>query len=122
MNRPFVRPVVCVLLVVFSIPFAALSSPPRPDVLLQTMQRELQRATASLAKADPAPYFLSYSVVDVDAMTIAGANGALIVSAITHRRQADVMMRVGSSALDNTHSQSRPSGITSGALPLHDDA
>ncbi len=122
MNRPFVRPVVCVLLVVFSIPFAALSSPPRPDVLLQTMQRELQRATASLAKADPAPYFLSYSVVDVDGMTIAGANGALIASAITHRRQADVMMRVGSSALDNTHSQSRPSGITSGALPLHDDA
>lgn len=31
------------------------------------------------------------------------------------------MMRVGSPALDNTHSQSRPSGIVSGALPLTDD-
>jgi TldD protein len=30
-------------------------------------------------------------------------------------------MRVGSPALDNTHSQSRPSGIASGALPLRDD-
>ena len=30
-------------------------------------------------------------------------------------------MRVGSPSLDNTHSQSRPSGITSGLLPLGDD-
>jgi predicted Zn-dependent protease len=30
-------------------------------------------------------------------------------------------MRVGSPALDNTHNESRPSGMTSGALPLTDD-
>src|SRR5277367_4459960 len=115
------RSVVCTLLFLCGIPLAALSSPPRPDVLLQAMQRELQRATTSLAKSDPAPYYLSYAVSDGDGTTIAGTGGGLIALTSVHRRVADVMMRVGSSALDNTHSQSRPSGITSGALPLRDD-
>ena len=115
------RAAVSSLLLLCGIPLAALSSPPRPDVLLQTMQRELQRATSSLAKSDPAPYYLSYAVSDGDGATIAGSGGGLLASTSVHRRQADVMMRVGSSALDNTHSQSRPSGITSGALPLRDD-
>ena len=115
------RAAVCCLLLLCGIPLAALSSPPRPDVLLQAMQRELQRATASLAKSDPAPYFLSYAVSDGDGTTIAAASGGILVSTSIHRRTADVMMRVGSTALDNTHSQSRPSGITSGSLPLRDD-
>jgi TldD protein len=115
------RSVVCALLFLCGIPLAALSSPPRPDVLLQAMQHELQRATTSLAKSDPAPYYLSYAVSDGDGTTIAGTGGGIIASTSIHRRVADVMMRVGSSALDNTHSQSRPSGIISGALPLRDD-
>src|SRR5271168_381468 len=121
MKRISFRSAICSLLLLCGIPLAVLSSPPRPDVLLQTMQRELQRATTSLAKSDPAPYYLSYAVSDGDGATIAGASGALIISNSARRREADVMMRVGSSALDNTHSQSRPSGITSGALPLRDD-
>jgi len=122
MNRFLSRLVICSLLVLCSIPLAAIPSPPPNDVLLQTMQRELKRATDALAKADPAPYFLSYSVADGDALLIASVNGALVTSTGARRRQADVMMRVGSSALDNTHSQSRPSGISSGAVPLDDDA
>src|ERR1700691_2342704 len=121
MTRFHFRAAVCALLLLCGIPLAALSSPPRPDVLLQAMQRELQRATPSLAKSDPAPYYLSYAVSDGDGTTIAGPGGGLVVSNSTHRRVADVMMRVGSSALDNTHSQSRPSGIISGTLPLRDD-
>ena len=121
MNRFHFRSVVCAVLFLCGIPLAALSSSPRPDVLLQAMQHELQRASTSLAKSDPAPYYLSYSVTDVDGTTIAGTGGGLIISTSLHRRVADVMMRVGSSALDNTHSQSRPSGIISGTLPLRDD-
>ena len=121
MTRFHFRAAVCSLLLLCGIPLAALSSPPRPDVLLQAMQRELQRATTSLAKSDPAPYYLSYAVSDGAGTTIAGTQGGLIVSNSVHRRVADVMMRVGSSALDNTHSQSRPSGIISGGLPLRDD-
>jgi TldD protein len=85
------------------------------------MQRELERATTALAKADPAPYFLSYEVSDGSGVAIIATNGTILSSTNAHRRQADVMMRVGSQALDNTHGQSRATGITSGALPLRDD-
>ena len=64
-------------------------------VLLDTIQRELHRATAALAKTDPSPYYLSYSVADANSATIVGTSGSLIVSSEVHRRMADVMMRVG---------------------------
>ena len=121
MTRFHIRTAMCALIVLCGLPFAARSSPPEPDVLLQTMQHELKRATTSLAKSDPAPYYLAYAVNDGEGTTIAGSDGGLIISTTQHRRQADVMMRVGSPALDNTHSQSRPSGITSGGMPLRDD-
>jgi len=121
MKRSLLRPGVCVLAILACIPVVALSSTPHPDVLLQTMQRELQRAVNALAKSDPSPYFVSYAVVDADVVAVAGVNGSIVTSTRVRRRQADVMMRVGSASLDNTHGQSRPSGITSGALPLRDD-
>ena len=112
---------ICFLAAASSVPLTAVPSAPRTDVLLAAMQGELHRAMASLGKADPASYYLSYAVADAHSVTIAGTAGSLIVSSETHRRQADVMMRVGSAALDNTHSQNRPSGIASGPLPLNDD-
>jgi len=102
-------------------PLSALTSGPTANIVLTTMQQELQRATKSLAKTDPAPYYMSYAVTDTDETAVAASNGSVIYSASVDRRQADVMMRVGSVALDNTHSQSRASGITSGLLPLNDD-
>jgi TldD protein len=92
-----------------------------PDPVLKAMQGELSRATSDLAKSDPAPYFLSYTVNDQDLFVLVGAYGSLLTDAALRRRQADVTMRVGSPALDNTHGQSRPSGMTSGPLPLGDD-
>ena len=114
-------PFIVLLIAASGFPLASLHSATTSDVLLETMQKELRRASDALAKADPATYYLSYSVSDATAVTIAGSTGSLIVSNEGHRRQADVMMRVGSAALDNTHSQSRPSGIVSGSLPLSDD-
>jgi predicted Zn-dependent protease len=122
MRRAFLRLFICLFVAACGIPLTALHSAPRPDVLLDTMQRELHRAIASLEKSDPATYYLSYSVADATSVTIAGTAGSLIVSSEGHRRQADVIMRVGSAALDNTHSQNRPSGIVSGSLPLSDDS
>jgi TldD protein len=121
MTRPLTRPILLVLLVACTVPIGALSSPPAQDVLLDTMQRELKRATSSLAKSDPAPYYMSFAVNDSTGFTVGATSGSLFVSMKINRRQADVMMRVGSPSLDNTHSQSRPSGITSGLLPLGDD-
>jgi TldD protein len=92
------------------------------DTVLKAMQAELERASTSLAKSDPAPYFTSYTVNDQDVVVLVGSYGSLVTNAAVKRRQADVTMRVGSPALDNTHGQSRPSGMTSGALPLGDDS
>jgi TldD protein len=91
------------------------------DAMLQTMQAELNRAKTDLAKSDPAPYFLSYTVYDQDQIFIAGAYGALLSDTASKRRNTDVTMRVGTPELDNTHGQSRSSGMTSGNLPLEDD-
>ena len=120
MNKAKRRFVVLCLLVLCGIP--SFSAGSAPDSLLQTMQRELKRANTLLATSEPAPYYLSYAVTDIDGSMIVAANGSLMISTSVHRRLADVMMRVGSPALDNTHNKSRGSGITSGALPLNDDS
>jgi TldD protein len=91
------------------------------DPILKVMQSELARATASLGKSDPAPYYLGYTVNDQDIVVLIGSYGSLLTDAGLRRRQADVTMRVGTTALDNTHGQSRSSGMTSGSLPLGDD-
>lgn len=91
------------------------------DPVLNVMQAELTRATTDLSKSDPAPYFLSYTVNDQNLIVIGGAYGSLLTDASLQRRQADVTMRVGSPALDNTHGQSRATGVSSTSLPLNDD-
>jgi TldD protein len=104
---------------------SAAKAPPAkatPDTVLNVMQTELARATTSLGKSQPAPYFISYTVNDQNILVLVGAYGSLLTDAALQRRQADVTMRVGSPALDNTHGQSRASGMTSGNLPLGDDA
>jgi predicted Zn-dependent protease len=92
------------------------------DPVLITMQTELDRAKTDLAKSDPAPYFLSYTVNDQDMIVIAGSFGGLLTDSAVKRRSADVTMRVGSPELDNTHGQSRSSGMTSDMLPLDGNA
>jgi TldD protein len=138
MKTTFVRPAIGLLIASLAVPLNIFSSASyrdanhgvnrnvqhavQPDVLLAAMQRELQRATTSLAKANPAPYYISYTAADSDASVMVGLSGSIAVSTTIQRRQADVIMRVGSAALDNTHSKSRGSGIMSTTLPLGDDA
>ena len=125
MNRIWVRALVCLVVLVVAVPMdsfsSGFSSATQPDILLASMQRELQRATAALAKANPAPYYISYTAADINATVIFGISGSIAVSSSIQRRQADVIMRVGSAALDNTHSKSRASGIMSSTLPLSDN-
>ncbi|HXC32144.1 MAG TPA: metallopeptidase TldD-related protein [Verrucomicrobiae bacterium] len=91
------------------------------SVLLTTMQAELDRAKTALHKSDPAPYFISYEVYDQHTLMVAGTYGTIVTSNAGDHRWADVTMRVGSPAMDNTHNENRDSGITSGTLPLADD-
>jgi len=101
------------------------ASVPKPvssgDPVLKAMQAELSRATTELAKAEQPPYYLSYTVYDQEYIILAGAYGSLFGDTAAHRRIADVTMRVGTPELDNTHGQSRGSGVTSGTLPLGND-
>lgn len=91
------------------------------DAVLKAMQTELSRAISELSKSDQPPYYLSYTVYDQDFVVLAGAYGSLLSDDAAERRFADVTMRVGAPELDNTHGQSRSSGVTSGALPLGND-
>ena len=92
------------------------------DPVLKAMQAELARAVTELGKSEQPPYYLSYTVYDQDFVVMAGAYGSLLGSNNVHRRFADVNMRVGSPDLDNTHGQSRSSGVTSGTLPIGNDS
>jgi TldD protein len=91
------------------------------DPVLQAMRNELTRAKTELGKEDQPPYYLSYTVYDQNFTVIAGSHGSLLTDASVQRRHADVAMRVGSPALDNTHGQARASGLTYGSLPLGDN-
>src|SRR5207302_8955808 len=92
------------------------------DPVLKAMQDEIKRATAELGKAEQPPYYLGYTVYDQDFVVLVGAYGSLLTNSAAQRRFADVTMRVGTPELDNTHGQSRPSGVNSGSLPLGNDA
>jgi len=96
--------------------------PRKNNLLNSVMQQELHRAQSELGKLDPAPYFISYSVYDQDATMIVGSQGSLMNSIHARRRSGDVIVRVGTPALDNTHQENRVSALSSGSLPLNDDA
>jgi TldD protein len=128
--RSRLRPLAALLVAsqLVSLPFATVAATAdrpapsaTPDAVLSTMQKEMSRAKADLAKSDPAPYFLSYTVYDQDQILIAASYGGILSNSTSRRRSADVTMRVGTPQLDNTHGQSRSSGMTSGSLPLDDD-
>src|SRR5258708_4201333 len=91
------------------------------DPVLKAMQTEIARATTELGKAEQPPYYLGYTVYGQDFVVLVGAYGSLLTDAAVQRRFADVNMRVGKPELDNTHGQSRPSGVNSGNLPIGND-
>ena len=112
------------------IPFISLStaagdkaapSSATSDPVLKAMQTEIARATAELGKSEQPPYYMSYTVYDQEYVIMVGAYGSLLTNSSAQRRYADVNIRVGSRELDNTHGQSRPSGVNSGSLPLGND-
>lgn len=102
-------------------PARAKQPPGEREVLLTTMEKELHRGQSELAKQDPAPYFTSYNVTDSDSLIVLSAQGGILSSTRVRRRLADVSMRIGTAALDNTHGEERSSGLSSGQLPLRDD-
>jgi predicted Zn-dependent protease len=111
---------------------AAAGGEVSPDaVLLDVMQQELTRAMSSLgsmpaatgaqAQPQPKPYFVSYAVSEVESVSLSASFGAISADQQSRRRSADVQIRLGSEAEDNTHGAHRNSALTTMPLPLTDD-
>ncbi len=81
------------------------------------IQAELERAKKELAKLDPPPYFVGYSISDVETISISASNGALESVARNRARWLDVTVRVGSYDLDNTHRVPGETGSATLQLP-----
>ena len=102
--------------------WASAAAPGKQDVVLTSMEKELHRAGAELGKLTPAAYFISYTVYDQQISFAVGMNGSLVTSTTARKRMADVIMRVGTPALDNAHGENRGSAISTDTLPLDDDS
>src|SRR6266705_939354 len=86
-----------------------------PSPILQALDEEVKRAFDLLKqKGDPAPYFISYSVNEVESVDIDASLGALRSSQTSLTRLLDVDVRVGDYQLDNTHQIRGQRGTTSG--------
>src|SRR6266568_2308430 len=101
------------------------SAPPKGPsenhVLLSEMQQELNRAYTDLAKLDSSLYFISYGVRDQTTAMVVGSQGSLVASSRPSVRLANVVVRDGAPALDNTHGENRFSGISFGLIALTSD-
>lgn len=111
-------PALGVLFVCFTATVSAQSS-----VLLDTMSGELDRNFSTLkAKADPAPYFLSYEVTEEDFHGVSASLGAITGNSHGKSRRMDVCVRVGSPKLDNYHRvRGERTQFTSGAPLTFED-
>jgi TldD protein len=92
--------------------------------VLNAMQVELDRSFATLSKADPPAYFISYTVSDRNYAEVSGSNGALLSSSGDRARWLEVLTRVGGYQLDDTHKVGdRPPSWTSPgtSVSLDDD-
>jgi TldD protein len=75
-----------------------------PGALLKILSEELQRNfTALEQKADQKPYFLGYTVTELQSYQAGAILGALQSRDSSHRRILDVTVRIGSPELDNYH-------------------
>jgi TldD protein len=96
------------------------------SVLVDTMESELHRAMSTLGSTtadatQPKPYFLSYAVSDSDSVSLQAQYGAIAGSNESRRRLADVQVRLGTPAEDNTHGDHRSSALTTVPLPITND-
>jgi predicted Zn-dependent protease len=87
-----------------------------PGSLLDTLANELDRNFAILKeKADPAAYFISYEVTDLETHSITATLGDISGHSDTRIRYLDVGLRAGGPKLDNYH-------LINGAAPQYSAA
>ena len=106
---------------------AANRPPDKPadaqPAVLTAMQQELDRSFATLSKADPPAYFISYTLSDRRYADVSGSNGALLSSTEDRGRWLETQTRVGSYQLDDTHKlpNQQPSWTSPGTSAILDN-
>ena len=81
---------------------ALVAQDPGSDAILRAMEEELKRAaTIRLGGSEP-PYFIDYTIEDVDSFTVSATMGGLVGSARSRARVPRVQARVGAYEFDNT--------------------
>ncbi len=85
---------------VLCLPIAAASPPSLLDILSDELQRNF---TVLKQKADPPPYYLSYTVTEEESQVVSASLGALTNRSKGHVRYLDITVRVGNPKLDNYH-------------------
>jgi predicted Zn-dependent protease len=74
------------------------------STLIKVLSEELDHSMSKLAMPDGAkPYFMAYTITDMQGVSIGAELGALTEDAANHNRLLDVDVRVGDYRLDNTH-------------------
>ena len=82
------------------LPLSAASAPSLLDILKDELQRNF---TVLKQKADPAPYYMAYTVTDLESQIVGCSLGAITEQNKGRVRYLDITIRVGSPKLDNYH-------------------
>jgi TldD protein len=109
---------------ILSGPAASQAQAPEGTGLTALLREELERNITGLKeKANPAPYFLAYLVVEEQNESLSASHGALTGSGRNHRRTLDCSIRVGSPEFDNLKvvGGDRARFTASSPLPVEDD-
>jgi predicted Zn-dependent protease len=101
-------------------PAAAVKSP-----VLTALEQELERSVNGLKGADPAPYFIGYTVTEQQRAEVQGSNGALLHSFENRSRWLEARVRVGTYEIDNTRKvgeRGGQQGLSPGTpIPIEND-
>ena len=97
------KAIVAPIQTVFLILACAWTACAQTSGVLKTLSEELNRNYVVLKKADPAPYFMSYSVTEQDYAAVAASFGAITGKTQSRTSNLDVTVRVGNPKLDNYH-------------------
>src|SRR5688572_11592981 len=109
---------ICVLFLLF----LRMPAPAQSNALLDILNEELNRNFTALKSADPAPYYIGYTVTENESYVLSGASGALVGNNRSQVRFFDVTVRVGTPKLDNYHRmRGELPRFTSGTLLALDD-
>jgi len=91
-----------------------------PTTVRQAMEDEIARSMKELRMGDdePRPYFIGYTISDVDQATTSATLGALTAAHAYRGRMLRTEIRVGDASFDNTNFEG---GASVEAIPIEDD-